>query len=274
MSVDVPVLAVLGRKHSGKTTVVEGLVSELVKRGLRVATVKHVSRSGFSMDAEGKDTWRHSAAGANPVMLVSDVEVTVKIRDGASATLGTLTKIAEENGAEAVVVEGHSFVVLKDARAAKIVCVRNKQEYDEYKEGAVGEVLAYCSTQPIDEQVLDTKDGLPVMLEKAAAFIEKSRKIVEIQKQLYGLDCQKCGKASCWELAEAVYGGEAELEQCVPLKAKRELKATIIVDGAEVPVQPFVAEIVRKTVLAMISTLKGVNITGKEQTQIKITHTD
>jgi molybdopterin-guanine dinucleotide biosynthesis protein B len=223
------------------------------------------------MDAEGKDTWRHSKAGANPVMLVSDVEVTVKIRDGASATLGTLTKIAEENGAEVVVVEGHSFVVLKDKRVAKIVCVRSKQEYDEYKENAVGEVLAYCSVQPIDEQVLDTKACLPVILEKATAFIEKGWKIAEIQKQLYGLDCRKCGRDSCWELAEAVFRGEAELEQCVPLGAKSELKTTIIVNGAEVPVQPFVAEIVRKTVLAMISTLKGVNITGKEQTQIKIT---
>lgn len=55
------------------------------------------------------------------------------------------------------------------------------------------------------------------------------------------------------------------------VKSQTGLKATIIVNDAEVPVQPFVAEIVRKTVLAMISTLKGVNITGKEQIQIKIT---
>jgi molybdopterin-guanine dinucleotide biosynthesis protein B len=264
-------LAVLGHKHSGKTTVVEGLVSELSKRGLRVSTVKHVSRSGFSMDAEGKDTWRHSAAGANPVMLVSDVELTVKIRDGASATLETLTKIAEENGADVVVVEGHSFVVLKDRRVSKIVCVRSKQEYDEYRENAVGEVLAYCSVQPINKRILDTRAGLPVIVEKATAFVEKGRKVIEIERQLGGLDCGKCGRASCWELAEAVFRGEAEAELCLPLKARRELKTTIIVDGAEVPVQPFVAEIVRKTVLAMISTLKGVNITGKEQTQIKIT---
>ncbi len=246
-------------------------MSELAKKGLRVSTVKHVSRSGFSMDAEGKDTWRHSAAGANPVMLVSDIELTVKIKNGASATLETLTKIAEENGAEVVVVEGHSFVVLTDARAAKIVCVRNKEEYAEYKEGAVGEVLAYCSTQPINKQILDTKAGLPVIAEKAVAFVEKSRKIIEIQRELGGLDCGKCGRASCWELAEAIIKGGAEAELCLPLKARRELKTSIFVGGAEVPVQPFVAEMVRKTVLAMISTLKGTNITGKEQTQIKIT---
>jgi len=62
----------MGRKNSGKTTVIEGLISELVKRPLRVASVKHIRKKGFSMDTEGKDTWRHSAAGANPVIAVSD----------------------------------------------------------------------------------------------------------------------------------------------------------------------------------------------------------
>ncbi len=61
-----------------------------------------------------------------------------------------------------------------------------------------------------------------------------------------------------------------KLEECFPLKTKHELKATIIVKNAEVPVQPFIAEIVRKTVLGMISTLKGVDIKGEEQIYIKI----
>jgi molybdopterin-guanine dinucleotide biosynthesis protein B len=271
LSVIVPVLAVIGRKHSGKTTVVEGLVADFVKKGLRVATVKHVSQSGFSMDSEGKDTWRHSVAGANPVILVSDKEMTIKIKDGASVSLGTLSKIAEENKANIIIVEGHSFIVLKDKRVGKIVCVRSKEEYIEFKENAISEVLAYCSIQPIEKQILNTKNDLPVIIEKATAFIEKSQKIIEIQRQLFGLDCQKCSKATCWELADAIYRGEAKLEECIPLKAKRELKATIIVKNAEVPIQSFIAEIVRKTVLGMISTLKGVDITGEEQIYIKIT---
>ncbi len=218
MSVNVPFLAVIGRKHSGKTTVVEGLVANFVKKGLRVATVKHVSQSGFSMDSEGKDTWRHSVAGANPVILVSDKEMTIKIRDGASVSLGTLSKIAEENKANVIIIEGHSFIVLKDKRVGKIVCVRSKEEYNEFKENAIGEVLAYCSIQPIEEQVLNTKTGLSVMTEKATIFIEKSQKIIEIQKQLFGLDCQKCGKATCWELADAIYRGEAEARRVLPVK--------------------------------------------------------
>ena len=271
MPILVPVLAVLGRKHSGKTTVVEGLVQELSKKGLKISTVKHVSRSGFSMDAAGKDTWRHTEAGADPVMLVSDVELTVKIRSGASASLDMLTRIAKDYGADVVVVEGHSSEVLKDPRAAKIICVRSRDELKEYKEGAVGEVLAYCSIKPLGKGVVDTKAGLPEVAEKAVAFVEKSRKIIEVQNRLGGLDCGKCGRGSCWELAEAIVEGDAEAELCVAKGAKPEPRTTITVNGVEVVVQPFVAEFVRRTVLAMVSTLKGTKITGKEQTQINIT---
>jgi molybdopterin-guanine dinucleotide biosynthesis protein B len=251
--------------------VVEGLVSGLVKEGFRVASAKHVRREDFSMDTKGKDTWRHSTAGANPVVMVSDKEMVIKIGDGAkSVSLDTLAKIAVDYEADVLVLEGFSFLVLKDNRVGKIICVRSRDEYDEFMKAAVGEVLAYCSIQAVDEKVLDTRGDLPAMVEKATAFIKKSQRILGILSQLPGLDCRKCGRASCWELAEDIVSKKAKVDDCVPLKLKPELKTTITVGGVEVPIQPFVAEIVRKTVLAMISTLKETNITGKEQIQINI----
>jgi molybdopterin-guanine dinucleotide biosynthesis protein B len=272
LSVHIPVLAVIGRRHSGKTTVVEGLVSGLVKKGFRVATAKHVRIKEFSMDTEGKDTWRHSGAGANPVIMVSDKETVIKIGDGAqSVSLDTMAKIAEEYETNVMVLEGFSSIVLTDKRVGKIICVRNQNEYKEFMENAKGEVLAYCSVHTVEKQVLDIRRNLPVMAEKAASFVERRQKILEILKQLAALDCGKCGKATCWELAEAIYKGEAKLDECVPLKAKPELRTTITVKNAEVSIQPFVAEIVRKTILGMVSTLKGVNIEGEEQIHIDIT---
>ncbi|HNV34118.1 MAG TPA: molybdopterin-guanine dinucleotide biosynthesis protein B [Bacillota bacterium] len=58
------VFAVSGLHGTGKTTVVEHLVRELVRRGLKVATVKDIHYEGFTMDKEGTNTWRHRAAGA------------------------------------------------------------------------------------------------------------------------------------------------------------------------------------------------------------------
>ncbi len=271
MPFHVPILAVIGHKHSGKTTVVENLVSELTKMGFNVASAKHISKKGFIFDAEGKDTWRHSAAGANPVIAVSNRETIIKTRNGdATVTLEKLTKVSEENGAHVLILEGFSHIALKDKKVGKIICLRNKDEYDEYTKKAEGEILAYCSIQPFEEKILDIKESLSVIMKKVIAFIEKTRRIMEIYKQLAGLDCRKCGKDSCWDLAEAIFREESKLDDCFLLRAKSKLKATLKVGGSEVPIQPFVAEIIQKTVLGLVSALKGVDIKGNEQIYINI----
>jgi len=72
----VPVLCVVGKSGVGKTYVVEKLVAELKRRGYRVATIKH-SASGFDLDQEGKDTWRHAQAGSDTVAISSPQKIAV-----------------------------------------------------------------------------------------------------------------------------------------------------------------------------------------------------
>ncbi len=271
MGIVLPVLAVIGRKNSGKTTVVEGLISELVARQFRVASFKHVSRKGFSMDEKGKDTWRHSAAGADPVTVVSDIETIIKMKNGINGfPLDRMVKVAEENQADVLILEGFSSLVLKDNRVGKIVCVKDLEEYVEFNESTGGEVLAFCSFQPLGEPVLNIETGRLHLVERALRFIEKREKISEILKKLAGLDCGKCGRATCEELAEEIYVGQASPNDCVPLKLKSELKAKITIEGSEIPIQPFVSEIIRKSILGMVSALKGVDIEGGEKVDIVI----
>ena len=73
------VFSVVGETGSGKTTVVEGLVAELSRRGLRVGTIKH-DVHGFQMDHEGKDSFRHKAAGAS-ISLISSPWRVGMVRD-------------------------------------------------------------------------------------------------------------------------------------------------------------------------------------------------
>jgi molybdopterin-guanine dinucleotide biosynthesis protein B len=68
------VFSVVGETGSGKTTVVEGLVAELTRRGLRVGTIKH-DVHGFQMDHEGKDSFRHKAAGAVTSLISSPWQI-------------------------------------------------------------------------------------------------------------------------------------------------------------------------------------------------------
>jgi molybdopterin-guanine dinucleotide biosynthesis protein MobB len=64
-------LAIVGRKHHGKTTLVVQLAAELTRRGHRVMTIKHGSHT-FNLDPEGTDTYRHyHEGGAERVAMVS-----------------------------------------------------------------------------------------------------------------------------------------------------------------------------------------------------------
>ncbi|MDR1935346.1 MAG: molybdopterin-guanine dinucleotide biosynthesis protein B [Candidatus Accumulibacter sp.] len=65
-----PVFIFVGHSNAGKTTFVEKLIPELIRRGQRVATIKHAHHR-LELDTEGKDSWRHKQAGAAMSMLVT-----------------------------------------------------------------------------------------------------------------------------------------------------------------------------------------------------------
>jgi molybdopterin-guanine dinucleotide biosynthesis protein MobB len=70
----IPIISIVGRSNSGKTTLIERLVPEFIKRGYRVATIKHHGED-FPIDHEGKDSWRHKEAGAQTVIISSPHKV-------------------------------------------------------------------------------------------------------------------------------------------------------------------------------------------------------
>lgn len=69
-----PIISIVGKPKSGKTTLLEGLISELKSRGYRVATIKH-SVHPLDFDKVGKDSWRHIEAGSEATAIVSPDQV-------------------------------------------------------------------------------------------------------------------------------------------------------------------------------------------------------
>jgi molybdopterin-guanine dinucleotide biosynthesis protein MobB len=66
----VNIFGVIGWKNSGKTGLMERLVTEITGRGFTVSTVKHAHHS-FDIDHPGRDSYRHRDAGAREVLLTS-----------------------------------------------------------------------------------------------------------------------------------------------------------------------------------------------------------
>lgn len=64
-------ISIVGHSGSGKTTFIEKLLHEFTRRGVRVATIKHTHHQ-VPLDTPGKDSWRHTQAGAAMSMLVTD----------------------------------------------------------------------------------------------------------------------------------------------------------------------------------------------------------
>jgi molybdopterin-guanine dinucleotide biosynthesis protein B len=55
-------ISIVGKKNSGKTTLLVAVVRELVRRKHRVMTIKHGTHP-FEIDQQGRDTWRHMHEG-------------------------------------------------------------------------------------------------------------------------------------------------------------------------------------------------------------------
>lgn len=100
-----PAISIIGRHNSGKTTLIEQLIGELVARGWDVGSIKHHSQAGFSFDLPGKDSYRHRLAGASETVIAGPDQI---------ARVKTIAKEAEcddlirsMTGHDIILVEGY-----------------------------------------------------------------------------------------------------------------------------------------------------------------------
>ena len=68
------IISVCGVKNSGKTTLLAGIVKELIKRGKKPAVIKQDGHD-FSCDVLGTDSWILKEAGAYGTAVFSDSRI-------------------------------------------------------------------------------------------------------------------------------------------------------------------------------------------------------
>ncbi len=156
-----PIVSIIGKSKSGKTTLIEKLLVELKQRGYRVATIKHHFHTDKSMDTPGKDTYRHALAGAERVVLISPLTTVTFDYPPQPPTLREV--VAQMAGVDLVLTEGFSR-----AQLPAIEVSRAEQE-----NGLVGEpdyLLAVAADHPIPDinPVFDINDvaGLADLVEQ------------------------------------------------------------------------------------------------------------
>ncbi|MEB1813004.1 molybdopterin-guanine dinucleotide biosynthesis protein B [Adlercreutzia mucosicola] len=100
-----PAIAIVGRHNSGKTTLIERLIAELVGRGLDVGSIKHHSHRAFDIDHPGKDSYRHRAAGASETVIAAPGQVArIKTIEGEEECADLVRSMP---GHDIIVVEGY-----------------------------------------------------------------------------------------------------------------------------------------------------------------------
>ena len=136
-----PIVSIVGYSQSGKTTLIERLLPELQRRGLRVACVKHTGAE-FDMDRPGKDTWRYAEAGSSVVAILGPRRSAILRRHEPDYAFDEIIAAAGR-GCDLVLLEGwHSGPAPKIEvhRAALGHGLRCKPE----------ELLAVVSDEPFD----------------------------------------------------------------------------------------------------------------------------
>jgi molybdopterin-guanine dinucleotide biosynthesis protein B len=101
----IPILSIIGKSNSGKTTLLERLIPELKRRGYRVATIKHHSHPGFEIDQPGKDTWRHAQAGSDHVVIAAPDKIAIIHRLERELTLDEIA--AQISDVAIILTEGY-----------------------------------------------------------------------------------------------------------------------------------------------------------------------
>ena len=228
------IVAVVGSSNSGKTTAIEAIIKGLTKKGYKVASAKRIPEPEFTIDTEGKDTWRHAKAGASTVLSVAPNELTtINKRETKTITLEQLVSHVPED-TDIIVIEGFKALVGEEMTIPKIVATKTAAEMSEainkYKN-----IIAFIG------QVPDKK------IETEIPFIDtlkEPEKLVELVNDKVAIQVER--------------------------KHKREEKITITVNEQTLPMGDFVQDIVRNSVLAMVGSLKGVKIKGEEKVSVII----
>lgn len=212
-----PIISIVGKSNSGKTQLLEGLVSHFKVKGYRIAAIKNSKK--FDLEAEGKDSWKLAEAGSAAVMissperlaLIEPVEHEQSLEELVYRLLGKFDLIFTES--------------FKKAGAVKIEVHRREQGSD-------------LVTSPVELFAVVTDEPLKISAPQFSA-------------------------QDVAQLADII-------EESFLRSVDSEDEVQLFVNGLPVPIKFYVQDIVSRVVIAMVATLKGVDMENVQQVDVRL----
>ena len=200
-----PIVSIVGKSESGKTTLLESLIIELKQRGYKVAVIKHALED-IELDKQGKDTWRFSQIGSDVVAISSPHKLVLMKKLERDFSPQELSRFIAWDY-DLILTEG-----FKQSGTIKIEVHRKEQ--GEGLLSPVKQLLAVVTDEPLDVDVPQFSKG-------------------EVQ-------------------------GLTDLIENKLLAQRRGDDVDLLVNEAHIPLNPFIKSFIAKTLLGMVSSLKGI----------------
>jgi|GEM_PF-3778744 len=131
----IPIVSLVGRSNSGKTTFIEKLITILQDQGLRVACVKQHHRD-VEVDVVGKDSWRYARAGAACSIIATPVQISFVHQVSEAPSLVELASMAADAGCDVVLPRVSALPIRwtvmlpHGSNVARIPCCELKKQQD------------------------------------------------------------------------------------------------------------------------------------------------
>lgn len=116
------ILQIVGFQNSGKTTLMEQLISQAASEGLRVGAIKHHGHGGIPMAEKSKDSFRHEQAGASVTAVAGEGMLRMSIHQS-SWQLDDILAIYTSLKTDIILIEGY-----KNENYPKVVLLRTAED--------------------------------------------------------------------------------------------------------------------------------------------------
>lgn len=213
---------VIGSHHSGKSTLVAALAARIKAKGRSPAVVKHACHP---LTLGPKEAQALAHAGEVHV-LARDLMLTATKRPL------QLLQVLARLESDVVIAEGFKTMGIMP----RILCYKTPKDRKEMATGL--EIAAFGPGEASDAR----KVGRVAETVLKKGFV------------LPGVNCHKCGFTSCAGLAAAIVAGERGPTDCTVFAES----TRVTINGNEIALSPFVAEILRTTCWGFLKSLKGV----------------